>query len=176
VTFNTLFNFSYHVAVIAAKASQHLNLLKPVSGSNWGHDKETLLMIYTALVESVYSYGFLIANPLTSPLQYVQNAAMRLITGCHKAISIAHLHNETKLLPVAEHLTMLCIQFLASCLRPSHTSHETFQLPPGPRKNQHGRPLKETLSSRFQDALTSHPREGIIPEANYKKVKSDVNT
>jgi hypothetical protein len=180
VTFDSLFNFSYH-AVIAAKASRHLNLLKAVSGSSWGHDKETLLMTCKALVESVYSYHAAIWFPNCKPtnvakLQFIQNAAIRLITGCYKATFIAHLRDETKLLPVAEHLTILYIQFLASCMRPSHPSHETVRLPPGPRKNQHGRPLKETLSSHSLDALTPHLREGIIPEANYMKVKSDVHT
>jgi hypothetical protein len=89
---------------------------------------------------------------------------MRLITGCHKAFSITHLYAETKLMPVAEHLGMLCAQFLAGCLLPSHSSHEVVLLPPGPRKNSSGRPLKETLASRFDDsvALTSLMRASFL--------------
>jgi hypothetical protein len=37
---------------------------------------------------------------------------MRLACGCHKATSIDHLLTESKLMPVAEHLSMLCAQFL----------------------------------------------------------------
>jgi hypothetical protein len=60
---------------------------------------------------------------------------MRLIKGCHKATSIDHLLTESKLMPVAEHLSKLCAQFLTNCLRPSHPSHEVVQIPPGPRTN-----------------------------------------
>jgi hypothetical protein len=51
---------------------------------------------------------------------------------------------------------MLSAQYLASCLRRCHPSHEVIQFPPGPRKNCHGRPLKETLSSRFRELIEHH--------------------
>jgi hypothetical protein len=86
-------------------------------------------------------------------MQFIQNAALRLITGCHKASNISHLHAEAKLLPVAEHLSMLCAQFLASCMRSFHPSHDIVRIPPGPRTNKYGRPLKETLLSRFGDKV-----------------------
>jgi hypothetical protein len=95
----------------------------------WGHDSKTLLITYKALVETVMSYAAAIWYPNSKPskiekLQFIQNVAIRLITGCHKAASIGHLLTETKMMPVAEHLSMLCAQFLVSCLRPSHPSHK----------------------------------------------------
>jgi hypothetical protein len=101
---------------------------------------------------------------------------MRLITGCHKAPSISHLHAETKLMPVAEHLTMLCIQFLACCLSPSHPSHQTVLLPPGPRKNSNGCPMKETLSSRFGDDLAPYLQDGVLPAILYNRTKDAIHT
>jgi hypothetical protein len=100
VIFDTLFTFGPHIAAIAAKANQRLNILKAVSGSNWGHDKATLLITYKALVELVFSYAAAIWYPNAklsnvAKLQFVQNSAMRLITDCHKASFIAHLHAET---------------------------------------------------------------------------------
>jgi hypothetical protein len=101
---------------------------------------------------------------------------MRLMTGCHMASSVWHLHAETKLMPVDEHLSMLCAQFLASCLRRCHPSHDVVQLPPRPRKNKHGHPLKERLSSRFLDVVSPHPVDGIIPEASYKRIRNKIHT
>jgi hypothetical protein len=129
VTFDTMFCFRNHVADIYAKACQRLNILRVVAGSDWGHDKETLLIRYRALVESVLNFACPIWFPNCKPnnvqkLQLVQNAPLRLITDCHKAASVNHLHAEVKLMPVAEHLSLLCMQFLASRMHPSHPSHE----------------------------------------------------
>jgi hypothetical protein len=102
---------------------------------------------YKALVDSVFSYAAAVWFPNckssnVEKLQFIQNTAMRLITGCHKASSIDHLLAETKMMRVSEHLGMLCAQYLASCLNPTHPSHEVVMLPPGPRTNNQGRPLK----------------------------------
>jgi hypothetical protein len=101
---------------------------------------------------------------------------MRLILGCHKASSIVHLHTETKLLPVADHLAMLCTQFLASCLRSAHPSNVVVKLPPEPRKNTLGLHLKEMLSSCFSDVVSYHFHGGITPESDYTKIKTEIHT
>ena len=158
---------------------QRLNLLKAVCGSTWGHDKQTLLITYKALVESVMSYAAAIWYPNSKPsnvekLQFIQNSAMRLITGCHKASSIDQLLTESKLMPVAEHLSMLCAQFLASCLRPTHPSHETVLIPPGPRTNASGRPMKETLQSKFSAVVAPFLKAegGTVHDVNYIHIKA----
>jgi hypothetical protein len=81
-------------------------------------------------------------------------------------------------MPVAEHLSMLCAQFLANCLRPSHPSHEVVQIPPGPRTNASGRPMKETLSSRFTAAVSPilQAEGGSVSELNYKRVKDLIHS
>jgi hypothetical protein len=101
---------------------------------------------------------------------------MRLIEGCHKAASISHLHAETKLMPVAEHLTMLCIQFLARCLSLSHPSHQTVLLPPGPRKNANGLPMKETLSSSFCNDIDPYLQDGVLPAILYNRTNDAIHT
>jgi hypothetical protein len=80
-------------------------------------------------------------------------------------------------MPVADHLSMLCERFLVSCMRRSQPSHELEKIPPGPRKNKAGRPLKETLSSRFGALVQPYLNcNGIIPEISYGKVKNDIHT
>jgi hypothetical protein len=63
VTFDTMFCFHKHILNIIAKAMQRLNLMKAVSGSSWGHNKETLLLTFKALVESVFSFAVAIWFP-----------------------------------------------------------------------------------------------------------------
>jgi hypothetical protein len=73
-----------------------------------------------------------------------------------------HIHSETSVLPVGEHLSMLCSQFLASTLRPDHPSHETVNTPPGPRKQ------KFTLKSRFLPSIAPYLRDGVMLADAYR--------
>jgi hypothetical protein len=61
-----------------------------------------------------------------------QYYCLRLITGCHKKSSIDCLHQETKILKIKNHLELICSQFLAKALSPSHCSHDFVKLDPGP--------------------------------------------
>lgn len=142
---------------MCSKGCQRVNLMKadePDESSSWGHNKKTLIITYKTFVKSVFNFGAPIWFPNAKPsniekLQIIQNTAMRLITGCHKASPIEHLHTECKLMPVINHFTMLCTQYLATCLCPTNLSHEVVKLPLGPGKNKAGHPLKETLASKF---------------------------
>jgi hypothetical protein len=175
VTWDVMICFHKHVADIVAKAWQRLNLMKAVCGSSWGHNKETLILTFRAFVESVFSFASPIwfLNCKTSniqKLQVIQNAAMRLITGCHKASPINHLHCETKLMPVAEHLSMLCSQYLASCLLTMWSS----SLPDHAKTNM-DIPSKR-LSSKFLDNVAPHLSGGIMPEVGHKRAKNALHT
>jgi hypothetical protein len=181
VNFDPLFNSGKQASCLETKGSQQKNLMKAVSGSDWGHDKKTLFLSYKALVESVFSFcvGIWFPNSKLSNiarLQIIQNAAMRFSTGCHMAYLVVHLHAETKLMPIDEHLLMLCAQFLVSCLCRNRPSHDVVKLPPGPQNNKHGRPLKETLSSRFLDVVTPHLVDGIVLEASYNRIRNKIHT
>ena len=56
-------------------------------------------------------------------IQYTQNEALRIATGCHKMSSVDHLHVEAKMLKVREHSEPLSAQYLSRCLEPGHVCH-----------------------------------------------------
>ena len=69
-------------------------------------------MTYKAVGRSIINY----AAPVWSPnlhdanyrkIQYTQNDALRIATGCHKISSIDHLHTEAEMLKVKEHSELL---------------------------------------------------------------------
>ena len=60
---------------------------------------------------------------------------------------IQHLLSETSNLPLSDHLAMLCAQFLAGALRPTHPSRALVTQDPGPRSRV---PL---LQSAFRPAV-----------------------
>ena len=65
-------------------------------------------------------------------IQRVQNEALRIITGAHKMSSIDHLHCETEMLRVEEHLNLLSAQYLIQCLEPHSACYNITRMDPLP--------------------------------------------
>ena len=82
-------SFNKHSQYVAERVSGRNNILKALAGTSWGQQKGTLLMTYKAVGRSIINY----AAPVWSPnlhdtnyrkIQYTQNEALRIATGCHK--------------------------------------------------------------------------------------------
>jgi hypothetical protein len=115
----------YHKNADAAKvkASRAYQILKVLSGTSWGKNREMLIATYKTLVRPVLEYGAPIYYPNASATsinkkQVIQNNCLRLITGCHKKTHIDHLHQETKILKLENHNELLSYQFLVRTLIP----------------------------------------------------------
>ena len=131
--------------------------------------KETLLMTYKAVGRSIINY----AAPVWSPnlhdtnyrkIQYTQNEAPMIATGCHKMSSVDHLHTEAEMLKVKEHSELLSAQYLARCLEPRNVCHPitTWATPE--------RQMKETLYTRHRNTV-----EPMMVK-NYRKLHSKHST
>jgi hypothetical protein len=114
VTLNKLGIYSPQAESAEAKGRKGHRLLKAVSGQDFG-DKEVLLMTYNTHIKPSMTHGAPVWFPSMDPestaikrMQRVQNDAMRTITGNHKMAPINHLLAECKLLPIKEHLGLLC--------------------------------------------------------------------
>ena len=62
-------------------------------------------------------------------LQTIQNSALRIATGCTLPTDSPHLHNETRVLTLHQHLDMKGAQFFSSTLDPTHTCHSLHNRP-----------------------------------------------
>ena len=87
-------------------------MLKALSGSSWGQEKETLLLTYNALGKSIASYAAPVWSTNASDssfkkIQIAQNASLRTETGGLKMASIVHLHQESFTLKVKDHSDMM---------------------------------------------------------------------
>ena len=152
-----------------------MSIIKSLAGTSWGQDKESLLITYKTLIRTKLDYAAPVWVPNAKPsplkrLQSVQNAGLRLVTGSHKMASESHLHNESKLLRVQEHLNMLSAQYLASALRVNHPAHEPVSCPAQRREK------KKTLQSRFHADVAPHLVDGILPRRTYPATKSAIHT
>ena len=80
-------------------------------------------------------------------IQYTQNEALRIVTGCHKMSSVDHLHVEAKMLKVREHSELRSTQYLARCLKPGNVCHSITTRETPKRR------MKETLSTRHPNTV-----------------------
>lgn len=163
--------FSPHAREVAKGCTQRLKVLKALAGTSWGQDKETLLITYKALVRSRIDYAapVWVPNVKKTPLkriQAIQNAGLRIVSGCVKMSSKEHLHTEAKMLSASEHLQLLAAQYLASALRPSHPLHSIVTSPAGPRD------MKGTLLSAYRDDVDPYLVNGIVQPQDYNDVKN----
>ena len=95
---------------------------------------------------------------------------LRVVTGCHAAASMEHVHHETKTLPVVDHLQLLSRQFLASAFNERHPSFGTVTSISGPR------PLRHTLRSRHLSAVAPFLRDGVLPLESRQDVLKELHT
>ena len=170
VVFDTMYTFTPHIDTAVSKAKSKLGILKALSGSSWGQDKEIMTNTYKSICRSTLEYGNQIWSPIIeennwSKLQRVQNKALRIATGCLQMTSESHLHQETKVLPVKEHCKMIGKQYVAACHLPGH---------PG-RKNLHnlaGRQMKKSIMQHSTEI------SGIFTdtEPSYKSVLRKIHT
>ena len=121
VYLDTFFLFNTHYVQVGNRVNKRSNVLKSLTGTNCGQQEETLLLTYKALGRSITNYAAPVWSTNASDtslgkIQRTQNEALRIITGSHKMSSIDHLHSETKMLPVEDHLNFLSAQYLVHCL------------------------------------------------------------
>ena len=159
--------YSGHVAEIISSRN---NILNALAGTSWGQPKETLLMTYKAVGRSIINYAAPVwsTNPRDtnySKIQYTQNEALRIATGCHKISSVDHLHVEGKILNVREHSELLSAQYLARCLEPGNVCHSITTRETPKRR------MKETLFTRHRNTV-----EQIMLADNRKAILQAIHT
>jgi hypothetical protein len=128
LTFDSKLNFGEHINKTKDNAQSTLNILKSLTSNKWGQNKETLTTTYKTITRPILEYASSIWSPLvsdtnTQKLQTIQNAALRTITGCTRDTNSQHLHEETKIIPIKEHLNLLEIQYHNKTLNQNHPLH-----------------------------------------------------
>ena len=97
---------------MANRVSKINDVLMDLAGTTWRQQKETLLFTYKALKRSIANYAAPVLSTNASDtssekIQHTRNEALTIITGSHKVSSIDHIHSETKMLLVEDHLNLL---------------------------------------------------------------------
>lgn len=82
------FCFGPHNKRVAARMQQQYSILKALSGTTWGCDKETLLLTYRAIGRSIISYWcpawtLIVKESHWQRLQRAQTSSLRIAVGCY---------------------------------------------------------------------------------------------
>ena len=106
-----------------------LNILKALTSSKWGKQKELIVSTFKAITHSILEYANIIYSPIVSntkikKLQIIQNTVLPIATGCTQDTNTQHLHNETKVLPIDTHLKLNAIQLKQLTQTQAHPLHD----------------------------------------------------
>ena len=152
VYLDTFFLFNKHCLQVVNRVRKINNFLKALAGTNWGQEWETLLMTYKVLGRWIANYAAPVWSINASEtnidkIQRAQNESLRIITGSHKMSSIYHIHSETKMLQVEDHLNLLSAQYLVQCLDTENVCHHITKMDLPPRE------MKETIFTRHYQTV-----------------------
>ena len=138
LTLDPKLTYNRHIDLAATKARKTINILKVLTSTKWGKHKETILATYKAITRPVLEYASTIWSPNASKtnidkLQIVQNTALRIATGCTHDTNTQHLHDETNVLPIHQHLQLHASQIRQKAQHPTHPLHKLTIHPHTPR-------------------------------------------
>ena len=129
LTLDPKLTYSTHIHNISVQAHKPLQIIKALTATGWGKQKETLMATYKAVMRPALEYASSVWSPIASStsinkLQVMQNAALRTATGCTQDTNIQHLHDETLILPIHEHLQLHASQYKQKTQHPLHPLHK----------------------------------------------------
>ena len=156
-------SFHKHCNYVTDRIDKKNNMLMALAGSSWRQDKETLLLTYNALLNSIASHAAPVWSTNASDssfkkIQTAQNAALSTANGAHKMDSIDHFHQESLTLKVRGHSDMLSAQYIVNCLEEDHVCHviTTQEQRPRPMKG------KKRKKQREFNGTSTHLLDGYI--------------
>ena len=128
--------YSTYIHNISVEAYKPLQMIKALTATGWGKQRDTLMATYKAVMRPALDDAFSIWSPLASStsinkLQVMQNEALRTATGCTQDTNIQHLHDETLILPIHEHIQLHASQYKQKTQHLSHPLHKhtTYNTP-----------------------------------------------
>ena len=171
ITYDTGLTFKQHITNIKNKCTPRLNALKSLAHTTFGQNKETTTRVYKQFIRPVIEYASTawssnLANSHYTTLQTLQNRALTTITGCTQKSPIDHLHQETKILKIRDHIEMKGTQIIATAsTNPQHPLHYMAEHQGTPRN------IKETPSRQYTKKLAELP-----PRPPRTSIKKHIHT
>lgn len=96
VTFDRKMTWELYIKEITSRCKKRLNIMRAISGTKWGADEKTMLMLYQASVLSVLEYGSEVYSSACKTslgkLNSIHNVGLRLATGAFRMCDTESLY------------------------------------------------------------------------------------
>ena len=163
-------SFKKHISVLKTQCKEALNLIRVVAHLKWGGDRDTLLMLYRAIVRSKFDYGCIVygmaSNTNLRQLDSIHNSRLSLALGAFSTSPVSSLYTEANKAPFEERrlkLSMLYYVKTRACIdSPAHHALHEFDRTTrdlyAPRPNGRGgmtRPPAPPIGLKVEEAMTS---------------------
>ena len=163
-------SFKKHISVLKTQCKEALNLIGVVAHLKWGGDRDTLLMLYRAIVRSKLDYGCIVygtaSNTNLRQLDSVHNSGLRLALGAFCTSPVSSLYTEANEAPLEERRLKLSMHYyvkIRACTdSPAHHALHEFDRTTrdlyAPRPNGRGgmtRPPAPPIGLKVEEAMTS---------------------
>ena len=131
VIFDSKLSFIPHIKYLKAKCLKALNILKYLSNTNWGGDKQVLLRLYRSLIRSKLDYGSIVYGSARKSylqmLDTVHHQGLRLALGAFRTSPVQSLYVEANEPPLRVRREKLSLQYAAKlAANQENPAHATF--------------------------------------------------
>ena len=165
--FDSFLTWKEHIDSLIKRCNGDLNLMRVVSGTNFGADKLTLIRMYFALIRSKLDYGCqaYASAPQTylKKLDSIQAHALRIATGAYKGTRNVDLNVECNVIPLSRRREELILKYWArsSCHGDNLPINDLVQ--PRPEYQLTGRFKRDKTSyaMRAQKLVEKHKLQDI---------------
>lgn len=131
VTLDSRLTFAEHIRKVEGKCKKVVNVMRCLTGKEWGASCSSLKSIYVALIRSVLDYGSIVvgaaAKSLIKRLEVVQTQALRVCCGAFKTSSAPALQVEVGEMPLELRRVHLMANYWVS-LKGHNDNHPTKAL------------------------------------------------
>ena len=104
-----------HVEYIRDSSLPRINMLKCISGKQWGADRNMLIRLYKSIIRSRLDYGSMFYNSANhshiQKLDVIQNTCIRLAIGAQKSSPILSIEVESNVPPLKIHRLMTLLKY-----------------------------------------------------------------
>ena len=163
-------SFKKHISLLKTQCKEALNLIRVVAHLKWGGDRDTLLMLYRAIVRSKFDYGCIVygtaSNTNLRQLDSIHNSGLRLALGAFCTSPVSSLYTEANEAPLEERRLKLSMHYYVkthACIdNPAHHALHEFDRTTrdlyAPRPNGRGgmtRPPAPRIGLTVEEAMSS---------------------
>ena len=163
-------SFKKHIRALKTECKEDLNLIWVVAHLKWGGDRDTLLMLYRAIVRSKLDYGCIVYGPASNTdlrqLDSIHSAGVRLALGTFCTSPVSSMYTEANEAPLEECRLKLSMHYYlktrACTDNPAHHALHEFDTTIRdlylPRPNGRGgmtRPSTQPIGLKLEEAMTS---------------------